>query len=229
MTRISTAARLLVSLVALLVFTACPPTPPNPGCSYDVTPTASPMVAGGGNVLLRVTTSSSCTWTFTGNDPWITLGPDPDNTGGAPGTGNGSVILSAAANPGAARRAGTATVAGKTITIDQAGTAGSGCTFQVSPTDKTFSGGGASSGQFAITASAANCGWTATRSSTLEDTVNLTSGGFGRGNEERFGIGSAAIGYDVKAKSATSPWVDGSIIVRDSAQQTAATHLVKFQ
>lgn len=188
------------------------------------------MIAAGGNLLVRVmTTPTSCTWTFTGNVPWLTLGPDPDNTGGAPGTGNGSVILSVAANQGTARRVGTATVATKTITIDQAGTAGSGCTFQVAPTEKTFSGGAASTGQFTITASAPDCGWTATRSSQLEDTVNLTSGGNARGNEERFGIGGTTIGYDVKANSPTSPWVNGSIFVRDSAQQTAATYLVKFQ
>jgi hypothetical protein len=229
MTRISTAARVLIPLAALFVLTACPPNPPQPGCSYDVTPTGSPMIAAGGNVLVRVTTTASCTWTYTGNAPWLTLGPDPDNTGGAPGTGNGSVILTVAANAAATRRAGAATVAGKTIAVDQAGTGGSGCTFQVSPTEQTFSGGGASSGQFTITPSAADCGWTATRSSQLEDTVNLTSGGNGRGNEERFGIGSATIGYDVKAKSATSPWINGSILVRDSAQQSATTYLVKFQ
>ncbi len=225
MTRIATAAGVVVSLVALLTLTGCPP-----NCSYSVAPTTAPMADAGGNVLVRVTTGSSCTWTFAANDAWITVGPDPDNTGQT-GTGNGSVIVSVAPNQGAMRRTGTATVATQTITVDQAGSSGSACTFQVSPTEMTFTGGGAATGQFTITASAPNCGWRAARSSNLEDTVNLTSGGSGGSAEDRFGTGSATIVYQVKANSPTSPWPTGGgdIVVRDSAQQIAATHHVNLQ
>ena len=95
----------------------------------------------------------------------------------------------------------------------------------------TFTGGAAGTGQFTITASAPTCGWRASRSSNLEDTVNLTSGGDGGGAEDRFGLGSATIVYQVKANSPTSPWPagGGDIVVRDSAQQSAATHHVKLQ
>jgi hypothetical protein len=117
------------------------------------------------------------------------------------------------------------------ITIDQAGTGGSGCTFQVSPPELTFTGGAAGTGQFTLTASAPNCGWRASRSANLEDTVNLTGGGSGGSAEDRFGVGSTTITYQVKANSATSPWPPGGgdIFVRDSAQQTAATHHLKLQ
>lgn len=223
---ISTAAGVLILLLASLTLTACPPE-----CTYTVVPAGTPMAGGGGNVLVRVTTDSSCTWTFQGNEPWITVGPDADSTGPAPGKGNGTVVLTVAANQGAARRVGTATIATRTVTVDQAGSSTSGCTFQVSPAEATFTGGGAGTGQFTITASAPDCGWTATRSAILEDTVNLTSGGDGGGQEDRFGTGSSTVVYRVKANSPTSPWPagGGDIVVRDSAQQVAATHHVRLQ
>ena len=127
---ISAAARMLIPVPALIALTAC--------CSYTVAPTGAPMIAAGGTFPVNVTTSQpNCSWTFQSNDPWITVGPDPDSTGQT-GQGNGRVLVTAAANTGAARRTGTATVAGKTTTVDQAGTGGSGCTFQVSPTELTF-------------------------------------------------------------------------------------------
>jgi hypothetical protein len=229
MRRLSPAAGMMVPCLLLLFGTHCPPHPA-PSCSYTVVPTATPMTATGGNTLLMVTTASSCTWTYQGNVPWIVVGPDPDSTGQT-GQGNGRVILTVAPNTGPARRTGTATVAGQTITVDQAGTGAAGCTFQVSPLEQAFTGGQAGSGQFTITASDPSCGWTATRGSVLEDTVMLTGGGAGGGREDRYGIGSSTITYQVKAQSATSPWPSGGgdIVVRDAAQQTAATHHVKFQ
>lgn len=218
---------LTTALFGFALLNACHPTP---SCTYAVVPTATPMTAAGSNILLNVTTGPTCTWTYAGNDPWITVTPDADNTGQT-GTGNGRVVLSAAANTGASHRTGTATVATQSITVDQAGTAGSGCTFQVSPTGQTFTGGTAGTGQFTVTASAPNCGWTAARSSNLEDTVDLTGGGNGGGREDRFGVGSSTITYQVKALSPTSPWPSGGgdIKLSDSAQQVAATHHVTLQ
>jgi hypothetical protein len=188
------------------------------------------MPASGGNRLLQVTTTPGCTWTYQGNAPWVTVAPNADATGQT-GTGNGSVVLAVAPNTGATRRTGTAVVATRTIAVDQAGTGPTGCTFQVSPSELTFTGGGAQAGQFTITATPPGCGWTASRSSTLEDTVTLAGGGSAGGAEDRYGIGSSAISYQVKAQSPTSPWPSGGgeIVVRDAAQQVAATHRVKFQ
>jgi hypothetical protein len=227
MNRISAAARLraLLPLVALVTLSACQ-------CSYTVTPTAAPMPAAGSTIAVNVTTRSSCSWTSQAHDAWITVGPDPDNTGQT-GKGNGRVLVTAAANGSTTSRTGTATVAGQTITINQAGTGSTACTFQVSPAQLAFTGGAAGSGQFTITASATNCGWHASRSSNLEDTVNLTSGGNGgsANGEDRFGVGSTTITYQVKANSSTSPWPTGGgdIVVRDAAQQVAATHHVALQ
>jgi|RhiMetdeSRZDD1v2_1073273.scaffolds.fasta_scaffold07331_15 hypothetical protein len=228
MTKHSSAILGVLVLVSAAALAGCPPTPPpiQGNCSFSVTPTGTPMVATGGNVKVIVTTANGCRWAFQGNDPWITVEADAD---GAPnGNGNGAVVLKVAANTGA-RRVGTATVAFQTITVDQAGTGGSTCTFQVCPVELPFTGGAAGSGAFAIIPSAENCGWTASRVSILEDTVDLTGGGSG-GREDRFGVGSATIRYQVKANSQTSPWPagGGNIIVRDSAQQQAATHLVRL-
>ena len=62
-------------------------------------------------------------------------------------------------------------------------------------------------------------------------TVSLTAGGSGVGPDDRYGVGSSVIRYNVRAQSPTSPWPSGggNITVRDSAQQAAATHHVRFQ
>jgi hypothetical protein len=108
---------------------------------------------------------------------------------------------------------------------------GSGCTFQLTPAQQAFTGGAAGTGTFTIAASDATCGWTAARSAILEDTLDLTDGGAGGSREDRFGIGSATVGYAVKAQSGNSPWPagGGDIVVRDSAQQIVATHHLALQ
>jgi hypothetical protein len=213
----------LAACAPLMMLAACQ-------CTYTVAPTSAPAVASGVTIPVNVTASTStCAWQYQSNAPWITVGPDPDNTGQT-GQGNGRVLVTVAANQGASARTGTATIAGKTVTINQAGSSTSACTFQVAPPSQTFNGGTAGTGTFTITASAANCGWRAARSSSLEDTVNLTSGGSGGAAEERFGTGTATIGYQVKAESATSPWPGGGgdIVVRDSANQEAGRHHVNL-
>jgi hypothetical protein len=59
-----------------------------------------------------VSTSSTCTWTASSNDSWITV------TSGASGTGDGTVTFSYTQNDGRDRR-GTLTVAGRTATVEQ--------------------------------------------------------------------------------------------------------------
>jgi hypothetical protein len=155
---------------------------------------------------------------------WITFEQASD--GVSWGQGSGSVFVRAAPNSGV-RRLGTATVAWGRITLDQAGSNGSTCSFAVVPAEREFTGGGAGSGSFAIVPSAADCGWTVSRTSLLEDTVSLASGGAG-GVDDRFGMGAATIGYAVRAVGPTSPWLSAPIHVRDSALVIAASHQVKL-
>jgi endo-1,4-beta-xylanase len=82
-------------------------------CSYAIDPTSVSPPAEGASGTVAVTTDSWCSWTAASNDAWITV------TGGASGTGDGTVSYSVAGNPGGART-GTVTIAGQTFTVSQA-------------------------------------------------------------------------------------------------------------
>ncbi len=86
-------------------------------CVFSINPTAqNNIAASGANGNISVTaTPGGCTWTAVSIAAWITV------TGGASGTGNGTVSYSVAANGGAART-GTVTIAGQTFTITQCAT-----------------------------------------------------------------------------------------------------------
>jgi hypothetical protein len=82
---------------------APPPTP----CTYTLSPRAVTASSNGGTWAIAVTAPGTCTWTATSNASFLTI------TGGASGTGNGTVTLKVNPNTGAART-GTLTVAGQT-------------------------------------------------------------------------------------------------------------------
>jgi len=82
-------------------------------CTYSISPTsASPGAAQTTGSVTVTASGASCTWTATSNAPsWITI------TGGASGTGNGTVTYSVAANTSTSSRTGTITVQGQTPTV----------------------------------------------------------------------------------------------------------------
>ncbi len=85
-----------------------------PSCTYTILPTSSLFSSSGNTGTVAVTTSlSSCAWTATSNNSWITV------TSGSSGTGNGTVNYSVAANSGLTRT-GTITIGGQTFTVTQA-------------------------------------------------------------------------------------------------------------
>ncbi|HKR63691.1 MAG TPA: BACON domain-containing carbohydrate-binding protein [Thermoanaerobaculia bacterium] len=90
-----------------------------PSCSYTVTPLSRDFGAGGGSGSIDVSTQSGCAWTAVSNSPFLSI------TSGASGTGNGSVSYSVSANASVSSRTGTMTIAGRTVTISQAGNASS--------------------------------------------------------------------------------------------------------
>ena len=175
--------------------TTCDPVSPSapsaPVCSYTITPTAQhfPHQGGAGNVV--VTTQSGCTWTAVSNSPWIIIA----SAGGA------SVSYTVQANTGAART-GTMTVAGQTVTITQDAAPAAPprppqppqpspspeppqpspppatCTYAVqeSPQQFTYQGG---NGGFSVSASRANCAWTAVANVAW---IAITGGSPGSGN-----------------------------------------------
>lgn len=83
-------------------------------CKYVVKPNSIKVANGGAAGTLTVTAASSCSWTATSNEPWITI------TSGASGKGNGTVGYSVAANTDVARE-GVITAAEQTVPVSQVG------------------------------------------------------------------------------------------------------------
>jgi Zn-dependent metalloprotease len=89
-------------------------------CTFSISPTSASFAAAGGAGSTSVTASAGCNWTAVSNAAFITI------TGGASGTGSGTVSYSVASNGGTTSRTGTMTIAGQTFTVTQAGTSGGG-------------------------------------------------------------------------------------------------------
>ena len=212
-----------MGVLAPVIASGCDDTPSG-FCSYVLSLRGAPAPASGAGYGISVVTDPGCAWAFQSNDPWLTLTADSDSTGSPPGNGPGALELQVAANTGV-RRVGTLTIASQTVTIDQAGTNGSQCTFFLSPVEQTFVGGTASASGFVIVPTPLNCGWSVSRSSVLEDTVRLVGGGSG-GADLRYGVGLGHITYEVKADSPTSPWQTGELILFDTANVRASAHRV---
>lgn len=142
------------------------PTPaPTPACKYSISPDDQKVEERAGTRTVRVSTTSTCSWTASSNASWITV------TSGATGTGDGSVALSYAANTGASRT-GTLVIAGQTFTLTQAP-----CIYSISrDTVKMDSDGGAATINVS-TGSA--CTWTA---SSNESWITITAGASGTGD-----------------------------------------------
>ena len=82
-------------------------------CTYAVTPSTRTVASGGGTVSpFTVTTGSACTWSVAAPASWLTV------NGPGTRTGPGTVSLTAAANPAAARASAFA-IAGTTVTVSQ--------------------------------------------------------------------------------------------------------------
>jgi hypothetical protein len=135
------------------------------GCSYSLSQTSQSAPPEGGAGSVGVTASSGCTWTAASNVSWIKI------SNGASGTGNGTVQYATEANNGAAR-IGTLTIAGETLTVNQAG----GCSYSIAPTAQNLPATGGN-GTVNVTAPAA-CAWTA--ASTVP-WARVTSGASGTG------------------------------------------------
>ncbi len=88
-------------------------------CSASVSPTNLSGPSEGGTGSIAVTIFNGCPWQATTAASWITI------TGGASGSGNGTVTFSTPLNTSTSSRIGTIAVAGQTVTVTQAGAAAS--------------------------------------------------------------------------------------------------------
>ncbi len=118
----------LLSIASILILAACGSSatgnsPTSPGSSGNATTACSASVTAappafspyGSSRAASVSLNTGCAWTASTTDAWISI------ASGASGSGSGSVTYAVAANTSAASRTGTLTIAGKAVTIAQAG------------------------------------------------------------------------------------------------------------
>lgn len=136
-------------------------------CVFSIQPTDVSVASTAGTTPINVQTGSSCAWTSTSQASWITF------SGASGGTGNGTVTISTAAHTNAIGRTGTATIAGQTLNVTQAG-----CAVAINPASQTVTATGGAGTAVAVT-SATGCSWTASTTATW---ITITSGTSGSGN-----------------------------------------------
>ena len=84
-------------------------------CTFTASPTSQTFSEAAGTGSVSVTAAGGCTWSATSNSSWLTI------SGGASGSGNGTTSYAVAANTSITPRTGTLTVAGRLISVTQAG------------------------------------------------------------------------------------------------------------
>ena len=133
-------------------------------CSYTVSPLTVSLPSSAGTSTVAITTASGCTWSAASSATWLTLTP------GSSGTGSGSVTFSVSSNTGASARTGTFLVAGRTVTVTQAGT--TNCTFALTPDTRSVNKK-ATTGTLSVTP-ITGCSWTATSSASWLTVTSAT-------------------------------------------------------
>ncbi len=140
----------------------------NANCSYSINPATAAIGAGGGaGPAIAVTATAGCAWTSTSNAAWLSV------TSGSAGAGNGSVTFTVAANTGASR-AGTVTIAGQTLTVNQAAS----CSYAINQSSASIKADGGNGPAVTVTATA-GCSWTAVSNDAW---ITVTAGASGTGN-----------------------------------------------
>jgi len=137
------------------------------GCSAAVAPDTVAVPATGGSQNVGITTPAECAWTAVSNAAWISI---PTNN--ASGSGNATVRLDIQPNTATAR-SGTATIAGRVVTINQE----SGCQVSLNPPSQVAAVG-SGSGAVAVS-TGAGCAWTAVSGAAW---IAVTGGASGSGN-----------------------------------------------
>ena len=129
------------------------------GCSFTVSPTDF-NVAGhqGTEVSVTVTASApTCPWQATSHHSFVVVA-----TGDESGTGSGTVRLGVVSNVGGGARAGTASIAGRTVTIQQEAGPPGPCVLDVWPTRiLVFNSGGTATVNVTDVPGGPACPWTA--------------------------------------------------------------------
>jgi formylglycine-generating enzyme required for sulfatase activity len=158
-------------------------------CSYEVSPGSVSHTAGAQTGTVAVTAPDGCEWTAASNEPWVAV------TGGASGSGDGTVSYLVYANDSGVARVGSMTIAGQAVTVTQAAAT---CIFSIDPTSRSH-GAATGTGTVAVTA-AAGCEWAATSNDAW---ITITGG--------VSGSGAGTVTYGVTAN--TTPPRSGTVTV----------------
>ena len=141
---------------------------PVESCNAAITPSSQTFAAGGDSGSIAVSAASTCSWTATSNQSWLTV------TSGASGSGNGTVMLSAAPNGGGTRTA-TVSVAGLSFAATQNA---ANCSYSISPSGQSMTANG---GTATVTVTTGNwCTWSAVSGD--PSWLTVTSGASGTGS-----------------------------------------------
>ncbi len=134
------------------------------GCTYAIAPASQDINGNGGTVGTSVTSSPGCAWTAGSSVDWITV-VTPS------GSGSGQASFAIAPNP-SPPRTGTAVVAGRTLTINQA----SQCRWSFAPPSHELPASGGTGNVLVFVTGA--CSWTAVANVPW---IHITAGGSGVG------------------------------------------------
>jgi hypothetical protein len=164
-------------------------------CSLTVSPASVKLPAKGGSKTVKVKAKGTdCTWTAASNDPFITI------TEGGSGTGNGTVHYTVPGNTNTVPQTGTITIAGQTVTVNQAA---GGCTFKLSPKSAKFSfvGTVAEAKTVKVKPNFGDCTWTAV---STDPFITITEGASG--------VGNGTVSYTVTGNTNNTP-LTGTITI----------------
>ena len=147
----STAAAILA--LSMCIAAACggsknPVAPTPTTCAFTLSVTNAQVPAAGQTVSIHVDTAASCAWTAQASSGWATLSATS-------GTGSADVTVTVTPNAATAERSTTVTIAGRDVSIRQAGRSAAPCVFTLDSGSSTY---GAEGGKGRITVqTAAGC------------------------------------------------------------------------
>ncbi|HEU5254426.1 MAG TPA: BACON domain-containing carbohydrate-binding protein [Vicinamibacterales bacterium] len=174
---------------------------PSAACPYTLSPTTISIPAAGSTATsVSVTTAGGCPWNGSSNASWISI------VSGASGSASGTMTIAVGANSGAAR-SGTLTIAGQTVTVNQAAAP---CSYSVAPTTLSVGAGGGATGPVTVTATA-GCTWTATSNVSW---LSITAGASGTGNG---GVSITAVANTGAARTGTLTIASQTVTVNQAA------------
>ncbi len=133
------------------------------GCTYSVQPLTQDVGGDGGNVAVSVSTGIGCSWSASSAVDWITVSTAGDDAGQA------TLTVKPNASP---PRTGTVSVAGRTVTINQA----SLCRWSFAPQSHDLPASGGTGNVLVFVTGA--CSWTAVPNVPW---IQITAGGSGTG------------------------------------------------